>query len=266
MITSRGCPFECTYCSSSRFWGPIRLRSSEDIVTEIELLVKNYGTRQIKILDDTFTISKSRIERICDLIIEKDLDIKWNCYSHVNVITESLAKKMKKAGCHGILFGVESGNQDILNRINKKQTPNQVRKAIKITKKYKITTVASFMIGLPGDNYKTANQTIDFAVELSPDIAMFCMTTPFPGTELYNEAVEKGWLEGVSEWDSMSVHGSTKFRNDELSTEDIKNLYLKAKRRYYFRAGYLLQQIGNIVMRPKELKKSIMGALYLISE
>lgn len=266
MMTSRGCPFKCTYCSSTRFWGALRLRSPEDVVAEIEYLVEKSGTRQIKFLDDTLTVSKPRIEKICDLMIEKELDVKWNCYSHVNVITENIAKKIKASGCYGIFFGIESGNQDILNRANKKQTLDQARTAVRNAKKCGLTTAASFMIGLSGDNYKTVNQTIDFAIELSPDITMFCMTTPFPGTELYDEALEKGWIKKDYGWDTMSIHGSTKFRNDELSSEDIEKLYRIAKRKYYLRPAYILQQLKNIARNPRELKKNIMGALYLFSE
>ena len=173
---------------------------------------------------------------------------------------------MKASGCYGIFFGIESGNQDILNRANKKQTLDQARTAVRNSKKYGLTTAASFMIGLPGDNYKTVNQTIDFAIELSPDIAMFCMTTPFPGTELYDEALEKGWIKEDYGWDAMSIHGSTKFRNAELTSEDIEKLYLIAKRKYHLRPAYIIQQLKNIVRNPRELKKNIVGALYLFSE
>lgn len=266
IITSRGCPNKCTYCSSSRFWNRVRLRSPENVVAEIEHLVNKYGTRQIHFLDDAFTIPKSRIEKVCDLIIEKELSIKWTCYSRVNSVTETIVKKMKLAGCFGLNFGIESGNQEILNRAKKDITLDQSRKAVKYTKKYGLIAATSFMIGLPGDNYDTVNQTINFAIELNPDVALFCMTTPFPGTELYDEALEKGWIKKDHDWDIMKLHGSTKFRNDELSSEDIEKLYKKANRKFHFRLPYVLQASKRIIRDPRELKKYIRGVLYLVSE
>jgi len=266
IITSRGCPNKCTYCSSPHFWGNIRFRRPENIVAELEHLMNKYGTRQVYFLDDTFTIPKSRIEKVCDLMIEKELDIKWTCYSRVDSITENLLEKMKLAGCFGLNFGIESGNQEILEGAKKNITLDQSRRAVKYTKKYGLIAATSFMIGLPGDNHDTVNQTIDFAIKLNPDVALFCMTTPFPGTELFDEALEKGWIKESYGWDTMRLHGSTEYRNDELSSEDIKRLYKKANRKFHYRLFYILQALKRIIRHPREIKKYVRGALYLASE
>ena len=173
---------------------------------------------------------------------------------------------MKLAGCFGLNFGIESGNQKILDRAKKNVTLDQSRKAVKYAKKHGMIAATSFMIGLPGDNYNTVNQTINFAIELNPDVALFCMTTPFPGTELYDEALEKGWIKKDHDWDIMKLHGSTKFRNDELSSEDIEKLYKKANRKFHFRLPYIIQASKRIIRNPRELKKYIRGVLYLASE
>lgn len=266
MLTSRGCPNRCTYCSSAHFWGSIRLRSPENILGEIEYLIKKYGIKEICFLDDNFTISRSRVEQICNLMIEKNLDIKWVCYSRVNIITDDLVKKMKSAGCFGLNFGIESGNQGILGGVKKNIDLNQVRRAIRYTKDNGLLTATSFMVGLPGDTKETVNQTIEFAIELNPDIALFCMTTPFPGTELYQEALQKGWIKEGFIWESTRIHGHTNFRNDDLSSEDIERLYLEAKKRFYMRWGYISQSLKRIFRDPKELRRYWNGAMYVITE
>ena len=266
LITARGCPNKCVFCSSSHFWGKLRMRSPENIVAEVEEIVTKYGIRQIDFVDDTFTLSKKRVDKICNMILERDLDIKWVCSSRVNTITKELIKTMKKAGCYGIVFGIESGNQAILNRINKNTTLDQSKNAIQLSKKEGLITVGDFMIGLPDDTLETVTQTINFAIELNPDRALFSMTTPFPGTTLYNEYLEKGLLKDNLTWDEFSLHTGTKFRNENLTAQEIEKLYLAAKRRFYIRPAFITKCLAKIIKNPYELKSYMYGGLYLLLE
>lgn len=266
LITARGCMKKCTFCSSSHFWGKLRLRSAENVVAELEELVNKYGIRQLEIVDDTFTLSAKRVNEICSMILGRNLDIEWVCFARVDTITEEMIETMKRAGCYGITFGIESGNQDILNRTKKKITLEQSRNAIKVAKRQGLLAMGDFMIGLPGDTVETVKQTIDFAIELNPDRALFCITTPFPGTALYNESVEKGWIEEGSDWGDFTLHTGTKFRNDNLSAEQIQELYAKAKRRFYLRPRYIVESLKRLVKNPRELKNYVYGALYVLLE
>lgn len=263
IITSRGCPNRCVFCSSAHFWKKLRLRSPENVISEIESLVTNYDIKHLDFLDDTMTLSRERIKKICTLMKERGLDIDWTCYARVNNITEDIISLMKESGCFGIAFGVESGNQEVLNRIQKNITLEQVRKAIKVTKNAGIKTMCDFMIGLPGDTVETIDQTINFAIELNPDLAFFSITTPFPGTALFNEAMSRGWINENYSWDEMTLHGMTKFRNEDINSKYLAEIYPKALKKFYLRPGYISNVFKRIILNPYEFKNYFMGARYL---
>jgi len=265
LITSRGCPNKCVFCSSAHFWKSFRPRKPENILEEIDQLVNNYGVKHIHFLDDTLTVPAKRLENICDGLIKRDYDLEWNCYSRVDIITDEIVRKMKEAGCFGLTFGVESGSQKILNLIKKNITLNQVRKAIKITKAYDLDVHADFMIGLPGDTKKTIMQTINFAVELDPKIALFSITTPFPGTQLFDELKEKKQLNDIK-WTEMTMHEFTTYGNSILSNEQIKKLYSLAHRKFYFRPRFLFNSSKRLLTHPREIKPFMLGGLYMMSQ
>jgi len=185
IITSRGCPFSCIFCSSSQLFGKIwRARSPENVIKEIKLLKNKYGVREIEFLDDTFTLNKKRAERICELLIQQNISISWSCSSRVDTINQSLIEKLKKAGCHTIYVGVESGSQEILNIIGKGVTLTQIEKAVNLIKKVNLNSFGSFILGIPGETVKTIKKTINFAKRLSPSFVQFSICTPYPGTKL----------------------------------------------------------------------------------
>ncbi|NOQ55327.1 MAG: radical SAM protein [Nanohaloarchaea archaeon] len=265
IITSRGCPNKCVFCSSSHFWKTFRVRKPKNILSEIDLLVKEYGVKHLHFLDDTLTVPASRLEKICDGLIERDYDLEWNCYSRVDIITDDIVRKMKKAGCFGVTFGVESGNQKILNKIQKNITLNQIRKAVKITKMHDLDVHADFMIGLPGDTKKTIIQTIDFAIELNPKLALFSITTPFPGTQMFDEMKKKNRLGNIK-WTEMTMHEFTKFGNSIVSSEEIKKLYNLAYKKFYFRPRFFMCSTKRLIMHPREIWPFILGGMYMVSQ
>jgi radical SAM superfamily enzyme YgiQ (UPF0313 family) len=207
-------------------------------VAEIEQLQRDYGTKEVFFKDDTFTFSPVRTERICDLILRKGIKLRWSCYARVNTISQRVLDKMVRAGCFALDFGIESGNQRVLDNINKNITLEQAERAMALAKKRRIMTYASFMFGLPGEGMEEALQTIAFAIKLNPDIAQFFVTTPFPGTELWDMALEKGWIKDVKSWAELNLASTATYRNDRLTNEQIRGLVALAYRRFYLRPGY----------------------------
>ena len=257
VITARGCPNRCVFCSSAAFWKIVRIRTPENVVGELEFLIEKYGVKHIDFLDDTLVLSKKRIEDICALMLQKNLNLKWTCYARVNHITSEIVALMKKAGCEFIQFGVESGSQKILNRIKKNINLDEVRQAVKIVKKAGVKSMCDFMVGLPEDTKETIQQTIDFAKELSPNFAFFSITTPFPGTELYNEYLKAGILKPGFIWDNVSLHEKTGFFTPTLTSQQLQNLYFKAHHSFYYRPAFIWQTFVWLLRHPKDLKNFI---------
>jgi anaerobic magnesium-protoporphyrin IX monomethyl ester cyclase len=185
VMSSRGCPYGCTYCFKDLFGRRYRARSPEDIVEEILELKNKFGYNYIYFIDDLFTYDAGRVGKICSLIKEKNLEISWQCLARVDRVDYNLLKTMKEAGCFKIHFGIESGNPKILKRIRKAINLDQVREAVENCRKVGIKTKGYFMLGLPGDTEETMRETIKFAYDLRLDEWMFSVTTPFPGTEMW---------------------------------------------------------------------------------
>jgi radical SAM superfamily enzyme YgiQ (UPF0313 family) len=197
-MTGRGCPYDCIFCASKVTWGKkVRLRSAGNVVSEIEELINKFKINEFMFYDDTFTINRARAAEICDMILLKGLKIRFYAQSRADTIDLELAKKMKKAGCIGVAIGVESGNEKILKEIGKCETKDQFRKAARVFKDADMPCVSSYVIGLPGDTRETIQETIDFANELDTDQAKFMIATPYPGTKLYEIAVQKKLLKSA---------------------------------------------------------------------
>ncbi len=193
ILTSRGCPYECAFCSSSSFWGKtVRFRSAENVVAEMEQLVKKYGVTSFLILDDTFTLKKNRVSQIADLIVEKKLPVKWGCGTRMDQIDESTLKDLKRAGCVEISFGLETANQATLDRIRKEIKVKQQKHAIKIAKAAGFQTRVSTMLGLPGETEKEIRNTLDFLLEAQPNEIQIYPILPFDGTAFSSETEDMG--------------------------------------------------------------------------
>lgn len=267
IITSRGCPNRCSYCASVYFWGTnVKFRSAENIVKEIIHLKKDYGLKQLAILDDTFTANPKRVEEFCNLLMQKRIKVKWWCYARVNTLNETLMKKMKKAGCYAFNFGVESSSEQILRNVNKNIKISQVKKIIRTALKNDFLVHTSFMIGLPGDTRQTVLNTINFAKKLNNHVALFCITTPFPGTELYNQALSKGLLKDIKDWNDAGLHQRTKYRTENLSSKDIYELYKLASRKFYLRPGFFWTLFKRLIKHPNEIKGFVLAGLFMLME
>jgi radical SAM superfamily enzyme YgiQ (UPF0313 family) len=191
MMTSRGCGGKCIFCSSPLMWRYCRLMSAERVFEEMMEIHKNYGITNIHFQDDNFTLQKKRVDTLCDLIIGSEIPFKWSCQARPDRVDEELLRKMKRAGCVQIEFGVESGDPEILVTANKKYTKEQIKKAFHLAKKVGIKTWGFFIVGLPGETIKSWIMSMRFAKQLRLDGSVWTVLVPFPGTEVFNKNLVK---------------------------------------------------------------------------
>ena len=194
IVTSRGCLFKCSFCSKDIFKNKVTFRSPDNVLSEIDYLVQNFGVRQIDILDDNFALKKNRLEEILNGLINRNYGLAINLQSGIRseIIDESLLNKMKKAGIFKIAFGVESADKNVLRLCRKKLDLNKIVSAASLAKQKGFLTYGFFIIGLPGETDEGFERTLDFARRVNFDIANFCIATPFVGTELYRQVQENG--------------------------------------------------------------------------
>lgn len=257
IVISRGCPYNCSYCSANAVFGrKLRARSPEKVIEEIEFLIEEYGAKDISFWDDAFTTDKKWVSELCNLIKNKKIDINWTCYSRVNAVNKEILALMKQAGCWNIFFGFESGNQELLDAVGKKITLDQIRQANKSCKEVGIEVRASFMIALPKETPEKALETINFAIELNPDYAQFCITTPFPGTKLFEDAKKYGRLDlnfdKYNVWQPVFVPYGYKDKNEILNIEKL------AIKKFYYRPKYIFEKLKKI-KDYNDLKRYIKG-------
>ena len=187
-ISSRGCPYRCTYCANKDLFGQtFRARSPANVIEELELLKNDYKIDGVYFYDDTFTIDGQRVIKLCREMREKKLGLVWACETRVNVIFDKIVKEMSQAGCMQIDFGIESGSQYMLDKLKKDITLRQIMDAFAICKKYGIRQFANIMINLPGETREDLEYTKELIRMMNANITIFNVTTPFPGTDLYQD-------------------------------------------------------------------------------
>lgn len=241
MITTRGCPMQCSFCSSAAMHGKkIRERSVENIVDEIEYLNTNYDIDTIAFMDDTFTLKKRKVMAICDEILKRNIEIMWGCTSRVDTLDEKLLKKMKEAGCITIFIGVESADQQQLDNMCKNTTIAKIENAFKIARKLKIRTIASVALGMPGDTKEIMNKTVKFVHKLKPNYAIYSLATPYPGTRFYKEAFEKNLIK-IKDWSKYTLITPI-LETIDCSLNDMRKIQAKAFMKFYLRPHYIIRQ------------------------
>ena len=242
--TCRGCPFSCAFCSSKSLWGEKwRARSAENVIEELNFLRTKYNIRYIDFVDDTFTISRKRTEKICELINKENLDISWICSSRVDIFNKKIAKILKKAGCNMVFYGLESGVQKTLDFLNKKISIEVSEKAVKIAKEADMEVSSGFIIGVPGETKEMINQTIAFAKKLNLTAATFSLLVPFPGTYIYHYA-KKNNLLLTEDWSKYTPVNPV-MRIPGFTPQQLKNYLFKAIFVCQFRP---LNKIKNMIL------------------
>lgn len=264
MLSSRGCPHRCTFClwPGTMVGRDFRARKAESVVNEMEHLVKKYGVDDIYFDDDTMTIERERLLEICRLIQERDLKVHWIAMGRVDTVDEELLTEMRKAGCDNMYLGVESGSEEILRRLKKGIRLSQVEKAFAMARRAGIKTQAFFMLGGPGETKETLKQTIDFAVKLDPDNAQFAAAVPYPGTEMYEESLRKGYLKAKS-WEDYAARDIV-LETETLSRLDLEEARLEAYRRFYLRPRFILRTALRLT-NLRECRRVFRGALSIAS-
>jgi len=252
MITSRGCPHNCNFCTQVVFGQKYRTRNAENVVAEMGELIKKYRMKSIMIIDDTFTVDRQRVYEICDLIRRKELKASWLCYAGVQEVDKNMLITMRKAGCYQIYYGIESGSQRVLNMMNKAVTIEQIKTAVNDAKEAGLEVRGQFMFGYPTETLQEIKRTIDFAKELNLDYAEFGVTTPLPGSELYNWAASEGKFRLQIKSDfNIFQEGTGIFLNPlvalgEADKKELAKYIKKAYRNFYLRFNYIFNRFLKI--------------------
>lgn len=243
MVSSRGCPHYCIYClwPETLYGHKFRARSAANVVDEMEHVVRDYGVDEIYFDDDCLTLSKKRVLEMCRLLLKRDVGVKWIVQSRVDTVDREVLTAMKEAGCHYILFGVESGSPRMLEIMKKRISLERVRQAFEDCRELGIRTQAFFLFGVPGETQETVEETIEFAKEIGADSTQFAIVVPHPGTELYETCVEHGWLV-YDGWEDFAAENSL-IETDHLTREEVEEARIRAYRRYYFRPGLVAKSL-----------------------
>lgn len=247
LMTSRGCPYRCTFCSQSVMAEKWRARSPENVVKEWRHLVEDLGAEEIGVLDDSANIQRARLHDLCTRLIDARLNhVPWILVNGIraNLADEDLLRHMKQAGLLRLAFGVETGDEDILETIDKRVTHDQIRAAFKNAKKVGLETIGFFIIGLPGDTAETMEKTIRFACELDPLVANFSMMTPYPGTKVWEQVHRNGGRMLVKDWqDYVFFEGKARYEMGDTTAAVQELKWTEAYRRFYLRPHRVLMTL-----------------------
>jgi len=260
--TGRGCPHQCIYCAVTIASGyKLKVRSPKNIVDEIEECVKKHKIRNFFFRADTFTWDEKWVTDLCGMIVERKLDIRWGSNSRVDTISEKRLEAMKRAGCWVIGFGIESGNQEMLDKMKKRAKLEDAENALALCKKYGIKTYGLFLIGLPWETLETVKQTVDFAKKIEPSFLDFNIAYPLPGTEYYRLAKEMGLFsdEDLSKGD----YARPIVRTLTISTAQLISLRKKALLGFYLRPSYIFNTLKDI-RSPRIFMNYIRSGLRLV--
>lgn len=234
IISSRGCPYQCSYCDRSVFSRGFRFNSADYIVEHLRYLHRNFGIRHVFFYDDLFTFDRTRVERFCTLMEEKRLPVTYNCIARLEHVDEELLSLLKRSGCWQVNFGIESGDPDILAKHRKLYELDQVGKKLKMVKDAGMRVKGLFMMGFPGETEESIRRTIRYALTLPLDEVNVTKFTPFPGAPVYKTIREFG--EFTEDWPAMNCvnfvfvpHGLTKERLEELYNEFISRFYRRSR-------------------------------------
>jgi anaerobic magnesium-protoporphyrin IX monomethyl ester cyclase len=265
--SSRGCVNKCKFCAVSD-GRKFRARSTESVITEMKFYADQFGVKRFGFLDPLFIADRNRVLEFCDRIEQELPGVRWACEGHVRFISKDLAKRMADAGCESVAFGIESGNQAVLDSIGKNTRLDEIRQAVVETAKY-VPVIGMFIIGLPGETAQTIEETIRFALRLPLRQAQFSMFCPYPGTELYSRLVDEEKIssderrpeELVSSWERYSSYAifaedapDPIYLPDELDLDTLKRLHKSALLRFYCRPSFIVKHfIPSIIKRQGHL-------------
>lgn len=260
-ITGKGCPMNCSFCDISKTEGfRYRAMSAERVLDELVYL-SDLGITHVEFRDPFFTVNLKRVERIAQGIIDKKLNIEWGCSSTVKVIRDpAFLNLLYDSGCRFIFYGVESGNPEILKR-EKKVSPDDVLRVVKMTQEAGIQAHCSFIFGLEGETEQSMQQTVDLALSANPNTASFSIAVPYPGTQIYFSYLEKGYIK-TKDW-RLYDGGQSVFETESISNEMLVKKMMSAHRVFYFRSSYIFMRL-RMVRSFGEFKNMLSIALNML--
>lgn len=261
LITLRGCPMRCTFCSETPFARTCRMHSPEYVIDMMKFLQHRYGIRDLMIYDGTFVVGKERLIKLCELIIKENLNLVWSCNGRIDLMTREILKLMKRAGCWSIAYGIESGSQRILDFIQKDIDLAKASQILMWTKKEGILTKGYFMIGHPTENEESVRCTLNFILNNKLDILTINYFTPLPGTIDYERVNHYGRFK--NNWDLLNHH-SLVFIPYGLNEKTICFCRRYIVRRFYLRPKIIFKY-AKMLLNPNNLKILFFGFLALIN-
>ncbi len=262
MLSARGCPFRCSFCNQNK--PAYRSRSPQNLFAEIKENYEKYGIREFDIYDTTFTANKKRVHEICEMINNEKLDVSWTIRSRVDMVNEQVLDAVKKSGCHTIMYGIESSNQEILKQMRKDISMEKIRSSIEYTNKIGIETLGFFMLGYPGETRETMEDTIRFSLELPLDYVQYTVIVPYPDAEIY-EYYRKNGLDDY--WREYTLDASKERKLEligtEVTREEAGRCVAKAYRRFYFRPRIIWRRVTRLTSFG-EFKRMAVGAFGIL--
>jgi radical SAM superfamily enzyme YgiQ (UPF0313 family) len=247
LMSSRGCPYHCTFCDRSVFGTKYRMRSVDNILDEVEELIHKYGAREIRFFDDTITIDKKKLFELVDKMKKRKIRVSWTAQSRVDAITPDTLKKLKEGGCWQLLIGIESADDRMLKVMNKGVTAAQNARAVELMNKYKMGIRADFLVGVPGETKESLNKSLNFVLMHNIDYVYFNKFVPFSGVELTRILEEKGYKFNLSEGSSiLDIESNDIFVPDTLIDSEYRDFLKKVHKKFYLRPSYILRRLFSI--------------------
>lgn len=259
IMTSRGCPSRCNFCDRSIFGERYRARSADNVLAEVDEVVNRHGAREIRFFDDTFTINHRRLAAICAGMEKIRPRLPWTCLTKAEAVDLEMLKMMRKAGCWQVLYGLESGDDRVLESLGKKNTVAMNRQAVKWARQAGLRVRADFIVGTPAETPESLQRTLDFAKELDIDFAHFNKFVPFPGTTFYRQLTESGYQFDFSGSSSTLDHDALLYVPPAVPIEVYRRFLDRSYKEFYLRPGYLCKRL--LAMRTwTEFKGNFLGA------
>jgi len=259
LLMTRGCPGKCTFCNSAKT--TLRSRSPASMVEQIKHLYHHHGIRQFQFYDDTFTVLKKNCLEFCELLAAEKLDVSWIGFIRGDCFSDKVAAAMKRAGCHQVLVGVETGSPEIAKRIGKPIDYERYKLAVEIAHRHGLEVRASFIIGSLGETWTTMEASLKMALDIDFDFVQLFISTPYPGTAMYNEAVERGWLKAES-WDAYG-QARVLVEQPQISAETIYRFERHFNRRFYVRRKFARRMLKRS-LNPRHLRDYALAVPYLL--
>jgi len=238
VLSSRGCPFRCSFCCSRNVWeSQTRFRSTANLLDEIEMLDRDWNVQFLKFSDDTFTVNKARVLDFCKMKIERGIKLPYGANAHINTIDNELLDHLAESGCQELWYGVESGSPRILKEIHKSTNIRRIKEVFKLTKEHGIKTRAYFLLGIPSETIEDINMTEKLCDELQPDIVGFTLLAPFPTNEYYDFKMMADW-----DWSTFDEYSNDWVKTKTLSNQELKDIQKRLAEKYRKVAAFRQRQ------------------------